>query len=118
MFSSKKQLTSSRPPSTMTTKLRYVPFKSILTDPQVLLAVWGVFSVDLILLSSMTSTPTYLKRAFGLPIGTITYVFGAVALGCLIANVLCALIGKTKVFSFTYSLLSRQIEKKIQHDFC
>jgi ACS family sodium-dependent inorganic phosphate cotransporter-like MFS transporter 5 len=90
----KQLLKASRPPSTMTTKLSEIPLKAILTDPQVHLAVFGSFSVSLILLSCMTNTPTYLKRAFGLPIETITMCFGSIALGCLILNVLTAVFGE------------------------
>ena len=84
---------ASRPPSTMTTKLNEIPFQAILTDPQVYLAAFGSFAVSLNLLSCMTNTPTYLKRAFGLPIETITMFFGSIALGCLVLNVVTALFG-------------------------
>ena len=89
----KQLLKASRPLSKMTTKLSEIPFKAILIDPQVHLAVFGSFSVNLILMSCMTNTPTYLKRAFGLPIETITMCFGSIALGCLILNVLTAVFG-------------------------
>jgi len=84
---------ASRPPSTVTTNLKEIPLKAILTDPQVYLAVFGSFSVSLILLSCMTNTPTYLKRAFGLPITTITMFFGSIAVGCLVVNVVTAVFG-------------------------
>ncbi|CAG5109472.1 Oidioi.mRNA.OKI2018_I69.chr2.g4005.t1.cds [Oikopleura dioica] len=87
----KSLIKHSRPASLLTTELRDIPFRSIIIDPQVLLALLGLFSFNLIM-SSTISVPTYLTRAFGLPLSIVTYVFGTVALGCLIASLPSALI--------------------------
>ncbi|CAG5076499.1 Oidioi.mRNA.OKI2018_I69.PAR.g8475.t1.cds [Oikopleura dioica] len=85
-------------------RLRDMPIKSIISDPQLYIISFIWFAMSYVIYSATNNTPTYLRRVHGLPIQRITFLFGIISVSCLVVNVAIAIIADRmrKIMSSTF----------------